>query len=89
MCICVMYLMYVIYFRSSHKDNDVSSKSAKSDEIKMTEAASIQGSPTEVTYTTIIPAHDGNGRNEPELLYAYASTGPVVHQIGYKILISM
>ena len=70
-------LFIVLYIRSSRKDKDVSSESAKSDEIKMTEAASIQGSPTEVTYATTMPVHNGDGRNEPELPYAYARTGPV------------
>ena len=47
----------------------------------MTDAASIQGSPTDVTYATTIPS--GGGKNEPELQYAYARTGPinVSHQI--------
>ena len=67
--------MYLIYIRSSRKDKNASSKSAKSDEIKMTDAASIQGSPTDITYATTIPS--GGGKNESELQYAYARTGPI------------
>ena len=76
-----IHIMYLIYIRSSRKDKNASSKSAKSDEIKMTDAASIQGSPTDITYATTIPS--GGGKNESELQYAYARTGPI--NVSHKI----
>ena len=60
----------ILYIRSSHK-------SAKSDDIKMTETASIQGIPTEVTYAAVSEPSDANVFFDTEMPYAYARTGPV------------
>ena len=62
---------FVVHVRSSRKDKN---KSKKSDDTEMTEAASIQGSPT---YAATTQAVSGNGNTGPELQYAYARTGPV------------
>ena len=62
---------FVVRVRSSRKDKN---KSKKSDDAEMTEAASIQGSPT---YAATTQALSGNGNTGPELQYAYARTGPV------------
>ena len=43
----------------------------------MTEAASIQGSPTEITYAATTKAFNGDTHSGPILQYDYARTGPV------------
>ena len=43
----------------------------------MTETASIQGIPTEVTYAAISEPSDANVIFDTEMPYAYARTGPV------------
>ena len=66
--------IYVVYVRNSHKDKSISSKSA---EAEMTEVASIQGSPTEVTYADTTKAFNGGTHTGPAVHYDYASTGAV------------
>ena len=65
---------YVVYVRNSRKDKKVSSKSANAE---MTEAASIQGSPTEITYAETTKAFNGGTDTGPALHYDYARTGAV------------
>ena len=43
----------------------------------MTEAASIQGSPTEITYAATTKPFNGDTHTGPTLQYDYARTGPV------------
>ena len=43
----------------------------------MTETASIQGIPTEVTYAAVGEPSDADACFDTELPYAYARTGPV------------
>ena len=64
----------VVYVRNSRKDKKVSSKSVYAE---MTEAASIQGSPTEVTYAETTKVFNGGTHTGPALHYDYARTGVV------------
>ena len=66
--------MYVVYVRNSRKDKNISSKSA---DAEMTEAASIQGSPTEITYAETTKAFNGGTHTGPAVHYDYARTGVV------------
>ena len=66
--------VYVVYVRGNRKDKKVSSKSANAE---MTEAASIQGSPTEVTYAETAKAFNGGTHTGPAVHYDYARTGAV------------
>ena len=73
--------MCMYTFIRSRKEKSTSSKSAS---LEMTEAASIQGSPTELTSGTAKP-FDGAAHTEPALHYDYARTGPV----SVRVLISI
>ena len=66
-----MYMYIAMYVRNRHKDKNVSKKPAN---VEMTEAASIQGSPT---YAATTQAFNGDTQSAPVLQYAYARTGPV------------
>ena len=63
--------MYVLFVWNRHKDKNVSKKSAN---VEMTEAASIQGSPT---YAATTQAFNGDTQTAPVLQYDYARTGPI------------
>ena len=69
------------YIRSSRKEKKTSNKSAS---VEMSEAVSIQGSPTELTPGTAKP-FDGATHTKPALQYDYARTGPVT----VRVLISI
>ena len=62
--------MYVVFCWNRHKDKKDSKKSAN---VEMTEAASIQGSPT---YAATTQAFNGDTQTAPVLQYDYARTGP-------------
>ena len=66
--------MHDINVRNSRKDKKVSSKSAN---VEMTEAASIQGSPTEITYAETTKAFGGDTHSASAIQYDYARTGPI------------
>ena len=74
----IYVLLYInivhTYVRNSCKDKKVSSKSA---DAEMTEAASIQGSPTEVTYAETTKAFNEGTHTGPAVHYDYARTGAV------------
>ena len=65
---------YIICVRSSRKDKKISKKSAN---VEMTEAASIQDSPTELNYAVTTKASNGDAQSMPVQQYDYARTGPV------------
>ena len=69
--------MHIRYKRKDNRDKKTSSKSTSVD---MTDAASIQGSPTKFTSETIKPFDEAT-HTEPALQYDYVRTGPVTVRV--------
>jgi len=63
------------YIRGSCKEKHTSKESSH---VEMTDVASIQGSPTELTYAETAKPFNGATQTGSTLQYDYASTGPVM-----------
>ena len=66
-----------MYIRSSYKDEKTSSRSTKSDDIKMTDTATIKGLPIESAYALLTEPSDVDTFVDTDLPCAYAITGSV------------
>ena len=66
-----------MHTRSSYNDKMTSSRSAKSDDIIMTDTASIKGLPIEPAYALLTESSDVDAFADTNLSCAYAITGPV------------
>ena len=66
-----------MHTRSSYNGKKTSSRSAKSDDIIMTDTASIKGLPIESAYALLTEPSDVDAFVDTDLSYAYARTGPV------------